>query len=80
MEVPIEFSIHAYAEAVLAFRFPHGGTASPGRSQHHGHARPQALGPFGSAREAYEAAEKAKMKLGMTVEVLDSQLEVCMTP
>ena len=35
----------------------------------------EALGPFGSAREAYEAAEKAKLKLGMTVE----ELEVFMT-
>ena len=34
-----------------------------------------ALGPFGSAREAYEAAEEAKLKLGMTVE----ELKVFMT-
>jgi hypothetical protein len=35
----------------------------------------KALGPFGSAFEAYEAAEGAKLKLGMTVE----ELEVFMT-
>ncbi len=35
----------------------------------------KALGPFSSAREAYEAAEKATLKLGMTVE----ELEVFMT-
>ncbi len=35
----------------------------------------RALGPFGSAREAYEAAEKVELKLGTTVE----QLEVYMT-
>jgi hypothetical protein len=35
----------------------------------------KALGPFGSAFEAYEAAEEAKLKLGMTVE----ELEVFMT-
>ena len=35
----------------------------------------EALGPFSSAREAYEAAEEAKLKLGMTVE----ELEVFMT-
>jgi hypothetical protein len=31
----------------------------------------KALGPFGSAREAYEAAEGRKLKLGMTVEELE---------
>jgi hypothetical protein len=35
----------------------------------------KALGPFGSSREAYKAAEEAELKLGMTVE----ELEVFMT-
>jgi hypothetical protein len=33
------------------------------------------LGPFGDARSAYEAAEKAELKLGLTVK----ELEVYMT-
>jgi hypothetical protein len=37
----------------------------------------KALGPFGSAREAYEAAEEVELKLGMTVTV--EELEVFMT-
>ncbi len=31
----------------------------------------KALGQFGSAREAYKAAEEAELELGMTVEVLE---------
>jgi hypothetical protein len=31
----------------------------------------KALGPFGSAREAYKAAEESELKLGITVEVLE---------
>ena len=34
----------------------------------------KALGPFGSALEAYEAADKAGLKLGMTVEELEAYM------
>jgi hypothetical protein len=81
----MEITIRSCAEAVLVLAccFPRGATASPGRTS--GEANIMAtlgretLGLFGSAREAYEAAdEKAELKLGclgMTVE----ELEVLMT-
>ena len=46
-------------------------TASQRLSQHHGHGR---LGPFGSAREAYEAADEAGLQLGMTVKELEAYM------
>ncbi len=70
--VRMNTTIRSCAEAVLAYRFLHGETALQGRraNQHHGHAR-QTLGPFGSARTAYEAADTAGLKLGMMVEELE---------